>query len=91
MEVEAESSLVIEVRCADCGKRPLERGRGSAFMEMKAGPDGVIWHLCLRCWLEGLYPNRLKVADTNGVVVVEPPAKVEPAKAGRTKKTAKSS
>lgn len=42
-------------------------------VEMKPGPDGIPWFLCIRCWSEG----RRRQDDTSAVPSIEP---VNPAK-----------
>lgn len=45
--------------CGDCGRGPCESRTGAqlagdAFIEMAPGRDGKPWHLCLRCYWEGI-------------------------------------
>jgi len=43
-------------RCETCKKSPA-RYQAMILLEMKPGPDGKPWYLCVPCWFEGLHPN----------------------------------
>lgn len=81
----SEVSLVIEVACDHCGRKP---GVGSSvFIEMarwlgdKPTEEERVrppWFLCVPCWFEGLHPNKVQpmriVEPVAGPVVLAAPA-----------------
>lgn len=50
------------------------------MMPMEPGRDGSPWELCLRCWLDGLQPTRVKVVTEERGTSWRPGAIGQPAK-----------